>query len=563
MSDNHEFRELSLNDVLINPDNSRFINTDNLTNEVDSINQLIEIQNEKLIYLAKDIVAKGLNPHEIPIAYYDESSNKYIVADGNRRITAIKLLTIYSTKLDLFKMTSGFKNSLVSIIKNNKGRMVRSNMTIPFVVYDSEESVRDLLEKTHTDISGVSRDNWDAISKDRHKARNGYFTERYSVVDFVNNSKFTSEEVRHLLSKPRWLSKFERLIKVSEMSRFFGLEMRKLKIHDSTPHYMVYFIEEAEIIKGLEKAIKDLAGSINEDGTENDAVTANDSVGTLEQRKKYIRTFDYKYVPDIKKRLPTPLIYDPIKKESIPSDGYKIPTFRPTTRFDYDAFYSSFESPPISDPVPEPKMEPETQPKPEPTMPSDQEPVTTPDPKPEYPGIGQEPTPSQDNTDTNNGTTNRNTVIPEDEILIINNIRIKDIFEELKKLPCNRYPNASAILLRSFMEFSLNEMIDKYQSSFAKYKGTLGRKAPSLHDKIKFCVIQLESIHSKNVLEKKIQPVYMSINSAESRTQDLLSFFNFNSYTHNKDSHPIANDLKIIYNNYRIFIKLVYDVVNS
>ena len=47
---------------------------------------------EKLFALAKDIVSYGINPAELAMVTKSNTGDGYIVLEGNRRITSIKLL---------------------------------------------------------------------------------------------------------------------------------------------------------------------------------------------------------------------------------------------------------------------------------------------------------------------------------------------------------------------------------------------------------------------------------------------------------------------------------------
>ena len=53
---------------------------------------MIEDQGDKLYSLVDDIVNNGLSPVDLIIVTPNEDSNKYVVLEGNRRITSLKLL---------------------------------------------------------------------------------------------------------------------------------------------------------------------------------------------------------------------------------------------------------------------------------------------------------------------------------------------------------------------------------------------------------------------------------------------------------------------------------------
>mgnify|MGYP000944436713 CR=1 FL=1 len=54
---------------------------------------MITEQENKLVNLAEDIINNGLNPSDIPIVTPSADDEKaYVVLEGNRRVTAIKLI---------------------------------------------------------------------------------------------------------------------------------------------------------------------------------------------------------------------------------------------------------------------------------------------------------------------------------------------------------------------------------------------------------------------------------------------------------------------------------------
>ncbi|WP_431293409.1 ParB/Srx family N-terminal domain-containing protein [Pedobacter sp. P26] len=55
-------------------------------------NQVVEymLEYEKVIQLAKDIAKMGFLPNEEPIVF--KENNRYVVVEGNRRVTACKVL---------------------------------------------------------------------------------------------------------------------------------------------------------------------------------------------------------------------------------------------------------------------------------------------------------------------------------------------------------------------------------------------------------------------------------------------------------------------------------------
>ena len=80
------YRQLPLESLIVNPANDRH---GELENETAAIAQLFATQETHMRAPAKDLVAKG-EVFEPPLVY--PSDDVFIVADGNRRTTCLKLL---------------------------------------------------------------------------------------------------------------------------------------------------------------------------------------------------------------------------------------------------------------------------------------------------------------------------------------------------------------------------------------------------------------------------------------------------------------------------------------
>ncbi|EBJ8061661.1 hypothetical protein F6558_22590, partial [Salmonella enterica] len=87
----NQIKSMNINKLLLDVDNPRFPTS--AENQRDAIAKMLELQYERIYRLAKDIVAKGLDPSENILVYpSEEEDGFFIVAEGNRRVTALKLL---------------------------------------------------------------------------------------------------------------------------------------------------------------------------------------------------------------------------------------------------------------------------------------------------------------------------------------------------------------------------------------------------------------------------------------------------------------------------------------
>lgn len=126
-------RTIKLTSLFVNTENYRF---EPLSSQKEAIDKMIEDQGDKLYSLVDDIVTNGLSPVDLIIVTPNEDSNKYVVLEGNRRITSLKLLNnptlIYNpqiqisaeseTKRSIFREKDKTKRSKKESAQHSKSR---------------------------------------------------------------------------------------------------------------------------------------------------------------------------------------------------------------------------------------------------------------------------------------------------------------------------------------------------------------------------------------------------------------------------------------------------------
>lgn len=86
-----EILALSLPDLLIDSENPRLPQPN--VGQRDALRALAGHEPGKLVSLARDIVAYGTNPSELPIVMpLSDDLKRYVVLEGNRRLSALKAL---------------------------------------------------------------------------------------------------------------------------------------------------------------------------------------------------------------------------------------------------------------------------------------------------------------------------------------------------------------------------------------------------------------------------------------------------------------------------------------
>ena len=143
-------------------------------------------------------------------------------------------------------------------------------------------------------------------------------------------------------------------------------------------------------------------------------------------------------------------------------------------------------------------------------------------------------------------STSRKYVIPSSCSIKITNPRINAIYYELKNhLKADDVPNACAVLLRVFMELS----VDIYNT--AKNAGV--HENDDLHKKL---TKTADFMENAGVMKKnELKPV----RKAASVPHGLFSTNTFNAYVHNSSIHPRPDELKLTWDEMELFVKSLWN----
>jgi hypothetical protein len=162
-----------------------------------------------------------------------------------------------------------------------------------------------------------------------------------------------------------------------------------------------------------------------------------------------------------------------------------------------------------------------------------------------YSGTGIPPTASNTGKQRRSYPVNRNTLVPSTHHLAISNARIQKIFNELKNIDINRYPNAVAVLFRVFIELSCDCYISTWFLNTASPDSRLSQKIEAVASDI-----EGKSIMTKNELRTARQ-----MSSSPSQNSSIKTF---HAYVHNKDVTPIPDDLKTAWDDFWTFIEKIW-----
>lgn len=511
------YDQIPIENLLLNPDNARYVYVDDLPDEISSIKELLNMLETQLIALAKDISTDGLNPNELPIVCPAVDSNdKYIVMDGNRRVACIKLMTTYKNEIESF----GFSKRVINVFK----KLSSDIENVYCVVYEDESLVDPLLEKIHTSIPGVGRVSWDPLAQDKHKAKIGTITNRHALVELLKFSKHTPQETLENLKKPGWLSKLDRFAKNAYMSRFGIIFIGNDNIR--------LFLEEKEIIKGLCQLIYDLQN-----------MHATKIVQTASLRENYLNNiFPVDKLPDSSKRNNNIVIFNTSKKvmemyEDAP-DTKDADILIGTKRS--DGFVEKEEHNTKSGAI------------------INTTPVSESDNSAKETSLNENKSAEVDKHTSNDKdykNTKQYSLIPENSYINIKDTRTRELFEELKKVSVYWYKNTAAIAFRSLIEFSVDCFLISRNGKSANIPDN---PHITLVEKIEKVYSQLESIYGNNTLKQKMPAIQFEMqNYRDKKGLDTIKILNL--CVHHSNYYPDSDQLKTLYKNVEPFLKLIWE----
>ena len=168
------------------------------------------------------------------------------------------------------------------------------------------------------------------------------------------------------------------------------------------------------------------------------------------------------------------------------------------------------------------------------------------------------------NENKNNGSkdnseqrpTSRETLIPADLTLTIPNERINRLFVEMKSLVLNESPNICAVMMRVFVEWSIDAFLETYEvKGEKKLNVDINR---GIKGKFTDVVEKMKTLHCINPDHLK------GIETAFSEDREsIFSFHTLNAYVHNNTFNPIPTEIMYSWDNAEPFIKAIWKAVND
>lgn len=457
-------KTIKLTSLFVNTENYRF---EPLTSQKEAIDKMVEDQGDKLYSLGADILANGLSPVDLIIVTPNEDSTKYIVLEGNRRITSLKLLNNpalvddkYTPLRKKFQKLQERNLNAISDLKN-----------ITCVVFEGPDEADIWIKRKHSgELNGIGTVTWNSQQKQRFEEKvEGRSSIPLQVIDLLNSQESVPNSVKNSLSSLN-ITNLQRLMSDPYVREHLGFSLNN--------GVLISKAELSEVVKGLVKVVTDIL----------DPGFKVSEIYNAEKRKQYIDTLDPSQKPNLSNEAPKQWSV----QEVVNNKEQGVTNIR----------------------------------------------------------TGEVKKASHMIVKRGTG------LIPKDLILEISNPKINKIFQELKQIPVKKYPNASSILLRVFLELSVDVYLERYK--LVK------------NDAITACASR-ESLDGKvhKVLNHMAQKKTMSddlskgIRSEIKDKNSVFSIESLNAYVHNEFFYPKAENLVVGWDNIERFFIQIWKSINN
>lgn len=219
-----KFKLIPTKDLIVNPENDRH---GALETEENAINWLLRNKTDKMRALAKDIAITG-KIFETPLVK-DENKGKYIVYDGNRRITCLKILSGLCDCYDLYDKDYYIK------LRNDYQCYDKLPNEVYCEINKDQAEIDEIIRRRHAPTNpGEIKLNWEPYEKEIFLIRTG-------KSDKINFAK----EIQDILQDKELLSNQDK-IPLSNYNRLFSSEKYRNLAGVSIKNNQIVFIVSEE-----------------------------------------------------------------------------------------------------------------------------------------------------------------------------------------------------------------------------------------------------------------------------------------------------------------------------
>lgn len=215
-----EYLDLTIDELLLDQENPRLGAVDSQSEALEAI---IKLNHSHFRALMVSIKENGLDPGDSLYVIQADDKRDYIVLEGNRRLSAMKIL-VNPDILDGIEVTSAVKNSLVKVALDFNRDAIEP---IRCVLFRNREEAHDWIYRRHTGAAeGEGRINWGPMEIQRFSGDRSIL----DVIEFVGrNADYSDDEWASTKSmiESRKSSNLARLLESAAGRKHLGIAIVK------------------------------------------------------------------------------------------------------------------------------------------------------------------------------------------------------------------------------------------------------------------------------------------------------------------------------------------------
>lgn len=252
--------KLPINEICVNPENPRHDEVIMDLGEIFIMQQLIKTKKDSqaMYKLICDIYNAGWFPQSIVTVTYDKEKEKYIAWDGNRRLTALKILQNPNILESLSNFTYTQRNKIYDM---NKQINDKTFYEVSCYIATSFEECADYIRTIHTTDTGALP--WSDVAIKR-------FENKLGIKNMFSQLKEYCSKPFENISDNFSVNKFEKIANSK-----VGKEYLKI---DNTDNILTHTSSIEELEEKLSKIIKDI----------NEGTLKNENIKNATEMKKYL-----------------------------------------------------------------------------------------------------------------------------------------------------------------------------------------------------------------------------------------------------------------------------------
>ena len=208
-------KEIDIARLTVDLENFRIGDQDTIR---DAYQAMLEEQKENLLNLASDIIENELSPSELPIVCPDpEKAGQFIVVEGNRRLTAIRML-----ETPALAAGTPWHQKFVDLSKVYKRKPLKKILCV--VMKDKPDALK-WIDRKHRTLGGRGLYQWNASATSRADAYIGKVRPSKAVMDYLRTNGSLSAALAKKLSGRT--TNLDRVFQMPYLSLALGLQIEK------------------------------------------------------------------------------------------------------------------------------------------------------------------------------------------------------------------------------------------------------------------------------------------------------------------------------------------------